>query len=295
MSRVSYKILVIMFGLLLALAAVADEVDKSIDASAEGYVEITNTSGTIEVHGWSDNRVQVTGDLGDNVEELVLERDGDRVNVLVKVPRDSNSRIASDIVVRVPQKSSIGVSGVSADINVEGIAGEQDLHTVSGDIQTQAAAADLELGSVGGDIRVEGNGQPIDVDAETVSGDLTLLRVDGEVRAEVVSGDVLVDEGSYQRVSIETVNGDLEFGAGLLRGGRMQVESVNGDVTIRFEGEVDAEFKVDSFNGDIDNCFGPEPQRTSRYAPGLELNFVQGSGAGNVEISTLNGDIDLCK
>lgn len=291
----TYRILVILFGLLLAIASVAAEVDQSIDASADGYVEISNTDGSIEVYGWSENRVRVTGELGDNVEELVLERDGDRVVVRVEVPRNAHRGISSDIVVRVPEGSSIGVSGVSADIDVEDVEGEQALHNVSGDITTRAGGSDLELASVSGDIEVEGRGEAIDIRAETVSGDLTLTRTAGELRAEAVSGDVIIDEASYERIDIESVNGDLVFNGQLVSGGRMAMETVNGDVDIEFVGDVDAEFHIETFNGDIDSCFGPEPRRTSRYAPGLELHFVQGDGAGRVDISTLNGDIDVCR
>ena len=39
----------------------------------------------------------------------------------------------------------------------------------------------------------------------------------------------------------------------------------------------------------------PEPARTSQYPPGYELRFVEGDGDARVTISTLNGDIRLCK
>lgn len=290
-----YRILTIVFGLLLATSVAADSVDKTIDAAADGHVDISNTAGSIDVYGWSNSRVEVTGELGDRVEELVLERDGDRVTVKVKVPRSGGRNIASEIVVRIPEGSSIDVSGVSADIDVEDVFGEQSLHTVSGDIYTEAAAADVEVASVSGDIEVEGDRKDTETQANSVSGDITLFGLGGEISTEVVSGDITIDEGSYDRISIESVNGDLVFAAELRKGGRLAAESVNGDVEIDFEGDVSAEFEIDSFNGRIENCFGQEAKRTSKYAPGWELNFTEGDGDGNVRVSTLNGDIHICK
>jgi len=291
---VKYKILTILFGVLLATAVQAADVNETIDAAAKGHVDISNVAGTIEVYGWSKSSVEVTGELGENVEELVLERDGDRVTVKVKTPKHSRGKIASDIVVRVPQGSSIEVSGVSADIEAEDVLGKQGLHTVSGDVTTKAASADVEAVSVSGDIEVDGDRKDTETFANTVSGDVTLFGLGGEVKAVAVSGDVTIDEGSYDRASIETVNGDLFFLAELRKDGKLSVETVNGDVQIEFGGTVSAEFEIESFNGDIENCFGPEAQRTSKYAPGWELNFTEGGGEGSVTISTLNGDIHIC-
>jgi DUF4097 and DUF4098 domain-containing protein YvlB len=291
---VKYKILTILFGVLLATATQAADVNETIDAAADGHVDISNVAGTIEVYGWSKSSVEVTGDLGEKVEELVLERDGDRVTVKVKVPKHSSGKISSDIVVRVPQGSSIEVSGVSSDIEVEDILGKQGLHTVSGDVTTQAASANLEAVSVSGDIEVDGDRKDTETFANTVSGDVTLFGLSGEVKAVAVSGDVTIDEGSYDRASIETVNGDLFFLAELRKGGKLGVETINGDVEIELGSDVSAEFEIDSFNGDIENCFGPKAERTSKYAPGWELNFTEGGGEGSVTISTLNGDIHIC-
>jgi len=291
---VKYKILTILFGVLLATATQAEDINETIDAAAGGLVDISNVAGTIEVYGWSKGSVEVTGELGENVEELVLERDGDRVTVKVKVPKHSSGKISSEIIVRVPEGSAIDVSGVSADIEVEDVLGKQDLHTVSGDVTTKAASADVEAVSVSGDVEVEGDRKVIETFANTVSGDVTLFGLGGEVKAVAVSGDVTIDEGSFDRVAMESVNGDLFFLAELVKGGKLGVETVNGDVEVELGDNVSAEIEIDSFNGDIENCFGPEAQRTSKYAPGWELNFTEGDGEGSVTISTLNGDIHVC-
>lgn len=295
MNKSIIRMLLGSFVLAIAVTAQAREVDESIDAAPDGQVEIINISGSVEVFGWSRDRVEVKGDLGDKVEELILERNGDKVLVKVKVPRNNSNNISSDLVVRLPEDSSIDVSTVSADITVEDVAGEQMLHTVSGDVVTRSFGGDVSAQSVSGDIDVTGNGDDAETQANTVSGDVTVTNASGSVAAEVVSGDILVNDGSFERVSLNSVNGELDFQAGLRAAGRLTAESVNGDVDIRFEGSVNARFDIETFNGDINNCFGPRAERTSKYAPGWELRFTEGDGDGRVTISTLNGDIDLCK
>ena len=294
MNKSMSKYLIVLPGAMLALSANAEEVNESIDAASDGHVEIINISGSVEVAGWSRNSVEVTGDLGSKVEELIVERNGDKVLVKVKVPRHSGNSIASDLTVRVPSASSIDVSAVSADIEVEGVTGEQTLHTVSGDVETEAADNDVSAETVSGDVEVSGDGKAAETRAITVSGDVTLFRVAGTVAGETVSGDVTVDEGSFDHATLNTVNGDVIFQAALQKGGKLTVESVNGDVDILFSGKVSAKFDIETFNGDIDNCFGPAAERTSKYAPGWELSFTQGDGDGRVVMSTLNGDMTIC-
>ena len=246
-------------------------------------MSISNVAGSVEVQGWTRNQVEVTGDLGSNVEELIFDRDGDEIIIKVKVPRNSQSRgISSDLIVNVPEGSSLQVNTVSADIEVSDVEGELQLESVSGDVTASAHAADIELGSVSGDIEVQGEKQPIRSRMSTVSGDVDTDSLAGEIYAESVSGDVSLINGSFERAALETVNGDIIYHAQLLDDGRLDVETINGSVDIDFGGDVSARFDIETFNGSIRNCFGPESVRTSKYAPGRELKFTEGDGSGRV-------------
>jgi DUF4097 and DUF4098 domain-containing protein YvlB len=286
---------IVLAATLASTAAIADQrVDKSIDAARDSYIEIYNTSGDIQVIGWSQDRVQVKGTIDDKVEELILERDGKDILIKVKVPHRHHGSIDADLVISVPENSSIEVSAVSADIEVSGVLGKQSLETVSGDIETTAFGKDIEAGTVSGDVEITGNGQAADIEAATVSGDVTLTNLGGRVDAESVSGDVEIIGGVFDDVYLESVNGDLEFRAELKDGGDLGMESVNGTVDIVFTKPVSARFDIETFNGSIRNCFGPKPQRTSRYSPGLELSFTVGDGDSHVSIETLNGSVNIC-
>ena len=289
------KIVSTILACLLSVTAFAEEVDRTVDASADGHVDISNISGSVTVAGWSRDAVEVTGTLGRNVEKLILERDGDKVFIKVKVPRKGGRGIDSDLRISVPQNSSIDVGTVSADIDVTDVTGEQGLHTVSGNVNTEHTGAEITAESVSGDVEVAGNNADGEVSASTVSGNVTLFRVSGTVETGSVSGDVIVDEGSFTRATLETVTGEILFKAELREGGKLAVDTVNGDVDVDFVGDVSATFNIDTFNGGIRNCFGPKAERTSKYAPGWELEFEEGGGKGRVIISTLNGDVSICK
>lgn len=287
----------LMTGLAMCAGAAfgADDIDRTLEAESDDHVNISNTAGMVTVSGWSRNEVSVTGEIGGGVDELQFERSGDDIDIIVKVPRGHGRSISSDLVIRVPEMSSITVGTVSADIEVSDVKGAQALHSVSGDIDTEAYESDVEVESVSGDIELQGDNEATAVELSTVSGDLDAQNIAGSADFGTVSGDISVIDSSFERVRMNTTNGDIVFRARLQDGGRLSAETINGEVDIEFDGSVSARIDIETFNGNIDNCFGPEPVRTSKYTPGLELSFTEGGGAGRVEINTLNGDVTLCK
>ena len=284
-----------LLGMFSATTVVAADINESMDAAEDGTVSISNVAGSVDVQGWSRNQVEITGDLGDDVEELVFERDGDEIEIKVRTKRRNSHDIDTELVIKVPQGSSLEISTVSADIDVAEVAGEQSLESVSGDIATEAYAYDIDANSVSGDVEVEGDNLSMRSRLSSVSGDIDTENLSGEIAIESVSGDLVVVRGVFDRASLDTVNGDIVFHAQLLDDGRLDVETVNGSVDVEFAGEVSARFDIETFNGDIRNCFGPKAVRVSKYAPGYELKFTEGGGSGRVTIETLNGDLRLCK
>lgn len=280
---------------LLATAAVAaEDVNRTLDADADGEIYISNVAGSVDVRGWSRNEVEVTGELGNGVEELIFERDGDEIIIRVKQKRGSMRSGSADLEINVPQASSLQVHTVSADIDIDNVMGEQELESVSGDISTAAYGSEMEAESVSGDIEIDGDEQSSSFSFHTVSGDIDVENVSGEIRVESVSGDISAINGAVSRAVGNTVNGDIVFHLSLLDEGRMDLETINGEVDVQFGGPVSARIDVETFNGNIRNCFGPESVRTSKYAPGRELSFTEGSGSGRVTIDTMNGNVRLC-
>jgi DUF4097 and DUF4098 domain-containing protein YvlB len=283
-----------LLSLLSAAAFSAEDINETMDAAADGTVSISNVAGSVEVQGWSRKQVEVTGELGSDADELIFERDGNDIVIKVKVPRHHGRRISSDLIVKVPEASSLEINTVSADIEIDNVEGEQDLESVSGDIETEAHAKDIDVSSVSGDVVIQGDRKPMRTRLNSVSGDIEAEDLSGEIEAETVSGDVEIVNGSFSRALAHSVNGEILFHAELLNDGRLDIETINGEVDVEFHGDVSARFDIETFNGEIRNCFGPESERTSRYAPGRELLFREGDGSGRVTIQTLNGDIRLC-
>lgn len=281
---------------LLAGPAMAEDIDQRMDADPESEISISNIAGSVDVRGWSRNQVEITGTLGDDVEELVFERDGDEILIKVKTPKRMFGRkdVSSDLMIRVPEMSSLDIATVSADIEVRGVQGELELQSVSGDVNGEVFSEDVEFGTVSGEINARGNGHMIDSEFSSVSGDISVSDISGELSGESVSGSVQVTDGTFESVHMETVNGRIVFRGKLEDHGDIDAESVNGSVNIEIQNPVQAHYDLESFNGRISTCFDAKAERTSKYAPGSRLSHTVGSGSASVSVETLNGSIKVC-
>lgn len=282
---------------LTAGTAYADTpVNETRPAAANGEIRISNLAGSVKVQGWDKNQVQVTGSIGDDVDHLEVEADSGNVYIRVILPHHSHSDDCgecADLVVNVPRNGRIEVNTVSADVGVKDVSGAQQLETVSGEIVLASTSADITAKTVSGDVRVNGSAPKARVAASGVSGNVDVAGIDGELDAESVSGDVHVGSGHVTRAQLSSTSGTVEYGAGFEKGGSYDFHNVSGDIKITLSGNPSARYDVSTFSGDIDNNFGPKPVRVSKYSPGMELRFTNGSGDADVSIKTLSGDVTL--
>jgi len=293
MSRTLRGVALMAALLLSAPTAFADrDIHESAQVHPKGEVEVSNIAGSVRVTGWDRDVVEVTGTLGSGVEDLEFRTEGRYTLIKVRMPRNGRSG-GSDLEISMPASGRLTVGTVSSDTTVQGVQGALRLQTVSGKIETDVFGEDAQLKTVSGDVIVQGTDEVGLLTVTTVSGDVGLRDVRGEMVVQTVSGDVEAESTELERARIRTTNGDADLRTGLASGARVEMEAVNGDLTLTITGEPDAEFNIETFNGDIRNDFGPEPVRTSRYAPGRELRFSERDGSARVGIKTLNGAIIL--
>jgi len=277
----------------LPLAAVAGTVDRTVAASPQGDVEISNVSGRVDVRGWDRNEVRVTGQYDNGVERVDVETSGSRVVVKVVLPRNSRDSDAT-LEVQVPKGSSVEVGAVSADVTSRGVLGTQRLKTVSGEISADISGDDSEVRSVSGDLTVRGSGKPLKLRASSVSGSLDLSNAAGSLDVVTVSGDAHVHMSEAKEIRARTTSGDLELVAKLTRDGRVDAEGVSGDLSLQLSSPGSLSLEIESFSGDITGCLADSVERVSKYGPGVRLNVRNVEAGPRVRAKTLSGDIEVC-
>lgn len=280
--------------LVCAQQALAESIERRAAADLRGEVEIVNVAGSVEVRGWDRAEVQVNADLGSGVERLDFVRNKERTIIKVVLPSGRRSSANTELVVRIPQQSSLSINTVSAEQTIRDVHGPQRLQAVSGNIETEVWS-EIEAKTVSGEINAKGRSGAGGARVTSVSGNVQLDNTGPELDLNTVSGEMNVQLKELQRARIRTTNGDLELVATLVPDGRIDAEAVNGDINVYLRGKLNAEFDIETFNGEIDNCFGKKPQRTREYGPGNELRFKEGSGSARVRIKTLNGGVEVCR
>jgi lia operon protein LiaG len=199
--------------------------------------------------------VTVTGYNGDTITVTAYKDGPDRDQVTIE---DSSGGNNVDVRARYPENCNCNVS-VRFDIKVpSGISYRYDsITSVSGDVQISNVKGDLHVKSVSGDVSVSG--------------------VAGAVNAASVSGDVEVEIQS-----LESADGEMEF------------SSVSGDVDVKLPGNLDANVKMSTLSGELKTDF-PLQIEEKKGGPGRSANGRLGNGARNLKLSTVSGDISLSR
>ena len=288
-------LLALMALVLGGAADAAEKVDRRGDASAEGTVQIENIVGSITVVGWDRKEIRVEGTLGDDVKELKFET-GKRKSVIeVEYPRNKrNLRDGAELIIHVPEKSRVEVECVSAWIKASDLKGEVELENVSGDVEFQGECRELEAESVSGSVRIEGGAPRMEL--ASISGRVAVEEGrETELDVETVSGGIRIHCRKLLGLSAESVSGEIEIEAHDLGSGDYSCEVVSGSISFAVGAKVDASFEVSTFNGNIDNEFGQKARKTSKYAPGKELEFTNGNGEASVELNSFSGNVRIRK
>ena len=274
-------------GLALLAAApafAATPINQTRPLDPRGRVEIENVKGRIDVRAWDRPEVKIEGSLGNGVEKLEIEGDSSRLSIKVKYPNrgsgmgflmGGDKSEPTDLKVTLPLRADVEIDGVSADIDVTGVASSM-----------------LSIDSVSGDLTLTLNSGK--VSAETVSGDLQLRgRLDGDVEVETVSGriDVTVRESALHRFDGNSVSGDIRLTGALAANGDISAETVSGDIHLALPRSLSATVHGQSFSGDLS---APGAQIVKpKHGPGSNFEHRYGSGSGEIRIETFSGDATL--
>ncbi len=288
---------IVVAGLLLTLLATpawADaDVDETVKAGDKGVVLVENIAGHVEIVGWDRDEVRVKGVLSGDAEKVVVDG-GKKVRIKVKYPRRSkNLTGGADLVINVPNGSSVGIECISAGIEISGVTGSIDAESISGTVVVSGRCEEVEAESISGNIKIDCDDAQIA--AGSISGNIKASGSRSDVDVGSVSGNIELDFDLLLGLDLESVSGKAVVAADLDPNGNFDFEMHSGSLNLTLPADVGASFRVESFSGGIDNGFGQKSRRTSKYAPGRELEFSTGDGDARVRIDMFSGDVIIHK
>jgi hypothetical protein len=270
-----------------------EKIDKSLEVDADGFVEIHNVRGEIDIIGWSNNEVKVTGTLDDMTEKFVFTTENGHTLIKVKLPRHAShrSRSGSELKIMVPQSSKVSFSGVATDVSFKNIGNGVEVNSVSGEIDISEIKGRVYINSVSGDIQLMsllGN-----LEVSTVSGGLK-ASVDCEnVTVSAVSADINLSLNQIKSARLSTVSGDVKVSGTLLNDGELKLGSVSGDAFYHTNDSLNAQIAMETApGGSIINQYS-EDKPKSTFINSHNLRFTAGDGNGVIRMSTVSGKIGI--
>lgn len=147
--------------------------------------------------------------------------------------------------------------------------------------------ASVKLKSVSGDLRIgEVGGQ---LDASTVSGDIHVEKAHGGVECESVSGDLEVQEAEGD-ISLKSVSGDITL---MKLKGSVEAESVSGDIKLLDVSEAKS-VKASTLSGDVlyKGQINPNGRYSIKSHSGDVKIAIPADSAFDLEAKTFSGDIE---
>ena len=238
----------------------------SWDISANGRVRLENTNGGVEVMGWDQNKVDISGTKFGSTEQLRNQ---------VKINIDHQPDFV-DIRTSRPAVT-FGGSGARYVIHVPRTAMLDKVETTNGSVRVTGIEGGVRVKSTNGSIT-----------AEHVGGEFDARTTNGRVTARI-------DDAGQQPVRVHTTNGsvDLEMANGPKSD--LRVDTTNGSITARMPGGITGRLRADTSTGSVTSDFDFGTQHEHQHGREKHIEGSIGSGGPTMEFSTHNGSIHIQK
>lgn len=299
------------------MAFAAEQINEKREVRANEKIYIENMRGNVEIKAVSNNQFSVSGKLDEKAEGFELDSKDGITRFVVKMPRttysgwnDSNEKEGSMLQIEVPVGSQIEFSGVNANVMATGVQGGSRLTTVNGTITAKQLKNDISLETVNGEIdsvdnsgriklntvngEIDDKGSSGRLSAESVNGEINLESSATEIDVSVVNGEADLKLVGTERLDFSAVNGEIKAELKGSLAPRINTSTVSGSATLKLDPKVSARFKLTaSAGGDIENKLTAQKADKAKYGPRRNLEFSTGSGDGNIDMSTVSGDLTV--
>jgi DUF4097 and DUF4098 domain-containing protein YvlB len=235
----------------------------SYPLAANGRLSVETFNGSIEVSGWDENTVDVSGTKYARTQQLA---DDIQVNV------DHTPNAVSVRIIR-PTEIRNGNMGAKLVIKVPRTAILDRLTSSNGSIRTVDGAGPARYRTSNGAIRVS-----------NLKGTLEAQTSNGSITADLTDGN--------GPVRLDTSNGSVEVHLPPRFDDDVRVHTSNGGITVRAPGDLNARLSARTSNGKI---VSEHDIRTSGEISKTRMEGVVGAGGPLLDLATSNGGIRITR
>ncbi|HXE64720.1 MAG TPA: DUF4097 family beta strand repeat-containing protein [Bryobacteraceae bacterium] len=262
-------------------------------------LSVDNFNGSVEIEGWDEPNIEVTGVKYASTEELLktMKVEAHEMGSLVElrtVRQDTfHGNRGARYLIRAPRKTIVDrVISSNGSVRVHDMTSAANIHTSNGPIRIENVSGGVDA--------VTSNGA---IDLDTVSGRLSLHTSNGRIRAEYITGQCEAEtsngavtlrfkDAPNGPTRVHTSNGSVELALMQSPKDDIHADTSNGSISVELPAGTSAHVNArtsNSVSSDFDvtgNVFDHEKHH-------LEGNI--GAGGPLIDLSTHNGGIHLRK
>jgi hypothetical protein len=270
--------------------------------TAGGRITLENFNGSVEITGWDQNTVDISGTKYAETQSLLnsmqieVSSSGNAVRVKTTRPDPHHGNMGAKYVIRVPRHTVLeDVASSNGSLRVDDIDGNAHLTTSNGSIHLGRMNGNVDAHSSNGSIEVKdvkGN-----VNFTTSNGSVHAENVEGAFEAQTSNGGIharLHDTASGQPIRLSTSNGDIDLQVDSLKQNDVIASTSNGPITVRMPASVGASLHASTnSNGSVRSDFDVLIRAGELSKHRMEGTI--GSGGPRIDLTTSNGNISLLK
>ena len=270
------------------------KVDVRRAVTRDVYVRLNGAFSSLKVTGWQKDSLVLTGVLPreSRFEPAMNSGTGPVPGLKFYIEGAANTPVSGSLELFVPVGATVWAKSGSATIDVTGITGSLDLNIVGGSISVAGNPRELNIESMDGAVTV--NGAPTWMRAKTATGDVTIRGSCTDLGITTVSGTVTIRDGSFERSRVESVTGNVTFGAGVARAGTLLIDTHAGTIDLQI-GKASLDIDATTITGSITNRVTTRRPTPGRDGRGEELTLSLGTGEARVTLRSFKGNIRLIR
>ncbi|MBV8818989.1 MAG: DUF4097 family beta strand repeat protein [Acidobacteriaceae bacterium] len=272
----------------------------SYPLTGKGTITLENANGAVEVSGWNQDRVEVSGtkyaaskSLLDAV-KIDAYASGGVVRIRTERPSgETRGNWGAHYVLRVPRSALLdSIVTTNGSIRVEEMENNARLKTTNGSLRVHDLHGDLDARTTNGSLevtQVEGNAR-----LQTSNGSIDADGGGGTFEADTTNGAIhanLADVSADSPVRLHTSNGKIEVAFKMGRVPDVKAETTNSAITLHIPGNANARLRAHTSHGKISTDFDLRGGSQSKST--LEGDI--GSGGALLDLSSTNGPIKIVR
>jgi DUF4097 and DUF4098 domain-containing protein YvlB len=265
-----------------------------------GRISVENLNGSIEISGWDQDTVEISGVKYAGTPELLkalkidVVEGPDSVHIRTIRPSERRGNLGAKYVIKVPRKTELErITSSNGAIRVSDTEAPARLRTSNGAIHATNLKGNLDAQTSNGGIEVldlEGS-----ANLRSSNGRIHGEGVHGAFEASTSNGGInvhLAKADSGRPIKLDTSNGSIDLTLDSANQNDVIASTSNAGITVRMPPSIAARVKAHTSNASISSDFDVQVQGTiSKHS----LEGTIGSGGPLLDLSTSNGGIRLQK